>query len=99
MKKLIYIFALISLITSLFTTFKEDSINITDFRDVMKDYPVRWDELFNQAFDNDKFKLLEALNNLNKNGVVEKYKIDMNQESVAAKKKILTDLLENLGKK
>ena len=70
-----------------------------DFRDVMKDYPVRWDELFNQAFDNDKFKLLEALNNLNKNGVVEKYKIDMSQESIAAKKKILTDLLENLGKK
>lgn len=67
-----------------------------DFRDVLNDYAVEYGELLDQAFANDKFKLLEALNNLNKTGLVEQYKIDTNKENIEAKKKNLESLLVKL---
>ena len=70
-----------------------------DFRDVLLDYPVKYDELLDQAFDNDKFKLLEALNTLNKTGFAEEYKIESKEDTVNEKKKILEDMSAELQKK
>ena len=66
-----------------------------DFRDVLDDYYVD-EELLDQAFANDKFELLEALNTLNKTGFVTEYKMDTNKENIEAKKKNLETLLAQL---